>query len=1780
MVMAAAASGRSFLHCVGDNEKRWLVFGIGLNKVLVSQIRSFVEREIQKEYCNIKSSHGIDTQATPTRLTHWPAKKVFLKYENINGNDARPKVHGKFNYSAFDCRVLSHIDFAKLYVENFMAKFNAFDEHCDASAVLILLSKVPVFSATVQSAASDLRQSRNSWAHCAFKDWDTVKFRQSFDEMEKLVKALGLPVGDQAKLLSDLQDWESKGTSLCMNATVDPDLLQLVQHHVNELKSDVDKMSFDMESERKSIEKALKNFDELDARVSGLEQGFGHLQLEQKSLKSDVEDVKLFVERVQVQRNWGNYEDPVQPEASCANVVTAAGRSSTHSHREYEIADCESDIRFFAERHDPDTRNWLFDDFNKWFSDPGESRAYVLLGDAGVGKSVIAGALAQRMKEHLGAACFCRHYDDTRNDPRYLLGFLASQLCKCNSRYNNTVGGIDGVITMLHNNKLGVQELFTKLLEEPLAKCTHLAERKLVIIDALDETEYESREDFLFLIKERFPRLPHWLLFFITSRPEDKIRERLERYNPCVRICAGDSEQHGIYQQHEGDIRRFFENGVELSLLQFTVEEMTKSCNGLFLHAFYLRKKLNDLAKKGKMDYTLSDLLVDDVEDFFRDNFQRVFSRVGKDLYEKLIGCILAAPSPLPVSFIPFVLQQEKSSLDEQEVIDAVMQFAWNQTSNDTVTFLHKLIPTWLTKNPRRRDYQRKTKRKDCPHLLIDKKKAEEYLARIFEEILSGIVTEPSPAWPCINENLQDYAFRFVIRFLCQYGDQESVGIVFRCLTSFHFLEKRIESGKIGIYHLLEDLKLASCCPAFTDLRKKNILHEISNALESNVHILLDCPHLLISCLRSGSKVLQETGLIPKLSGPWLELSAFDGESINCLSGFNVFTTASDETISFLSRCLLDDYRKQMLDKFVLSPDGKLVAIHRGNKIEFLRVFDDKNVFTVYEQQSSFTAALTFSDDSKLLLFCVQDGVNDPHLHEWVVELGIFLSFKLPLKVECCCLSSDKARLILCGDNEVEIWEYKNSPCRLLANSGVSSPYSTSKFSQCTLSVENNLLACCIENIVVLFSVWDHAKTFSFRAILRGHLARIVFCKFLKVNRFLITYDINGLVFLWDLARMKAVTFAKITQDQGSIVCLLISPEEDTAVCLLSSSRVCVIKLCKLEDDRLPTEDTANSTATSLHTEREWISKSSISTPPTARDKDVSMLRWEEEDIFFNSEDEHNVEDDDDDDDDEVKLIPTWLTKNPQRRDYQRKTKRKDCPHLLIDKKKAEEYLARIFEEILSGIVTEPSPAWPCINENLQDYAFRFVIRFLCQYGDQESVGIVFRCLSSFHFLEKRIESGKIGIYHLLEDLKLASCCPAFTDLRKKNILHEISNALESNVHILLDCPHLLISCLRSGSKVLQETGLIPKLSGPWLELSAFDGESINCLSGFNVFTTASDETISFLSRCLLDDYRKQMLDKFVLSPDGKLVAIHRGNKIEFLRVFDDKNVFTVYEQQSSFTAALTFSDDSKLLLFCVQDGVNDPHLHEWVVELGIFLSFKLPLKVECCCLSSDKARLILCGDNEVEIWEYKNSPCRLLANSGVSSPYSTSKFSQCTLSVENNLLACCIENIVVLFSVWDHAKTFSFRAILRGHLARIVFCKFLKVNRFLITYDINGLVFLWDLARMKAVTFAKITQDQGSIVCLLISPEEDTAVCLLSSSRVCVIKLCKLEDDRLPTEDTANSTATSLHTEREWISKSSISTPPTARDKDVSMLRWEEEDIFFNSHWKTRKFTCYVNNM
>ena len=596
-----------------------------------------------------------------------------------------------------------------------------------------------------------------------------------------------------------------------------------------------------------------------------------------------------------------------------------------------EISHCESDIAFLAARHDADTREWLSKDFDKWFSDPGDSRAYVLLGDPGVGKSVMAGVLAQRSREagHLGAAYFCRYNDNTRNDPRYLLGTIASQLCECSSEYNSIMGGEGGIRKLLGNCNLGVQELFTKLLQEPLGKCnsTLCHQRKLVVVDALDETHYESREDFLDLIMNRFPLLPNWLVFFITSRPENTLQLSLKKYNPCVRICAGNIEHGNFYQQHQQDIKLFLRNSVDFSHLPFSVDDLVKKCNGSFLYAFYIAKDLNAPMQSGK-SFQLVDLFPGDFDNFLRKNFKRVFDKVGSSLFKKLFGCAIAAPAPLPVSFISYVLRREKSSISKQHVLDALSLF---MVLSKTFAFLHNLIPAWLTDEDKARE------------LFIDRSIEASYLKDVVLEILSGFIREQSQDVSVNKLDLLDYVLRVGIRLLSGFSGKNSLETVFNCLTSFKYIKKRIQSRRIEIYSLIEDYKFAADRQGEG---KKEILLEVCSALESNIYVLLECPYLLHSCLQNTSKIIN-VDIPDSVSTTWLQLN---------------------QSMPLPSKRLHDT------SNFAVSPDGKLFAKRRWKLIFLFDSYSRKcvDVFSSSELDRCLvpgSKCLEFSPDGMFLFF-------------------------------------------------------------------------------------------------------------------------------------------------------------------------------------------------------------------------------------------------------------------------------------------------------------------------------------------------------------------------------------------------------------------------------------------------------------------------------------------------------------------------------------------------------------------------------------------------------------------------------------------------------------------------------------------------------------------------------------------------------------------------------------------------------------------------------------------
>ena len=1177
-----------------------------------------------------------------------------------------------------------------------------------------------------------------------------------------------------------------------------------------------------------------------------------------------------------------------------------------------EIANCGRDIAFFSERLHKDTRQWLFEDFNTWFSNPdGDSRAYVLLGDAGVGKSVIAGALAQQMikTRQLGAAYFCRHNDGTRNDPRNLLGTIACQLCDCNSEYSSRMGGEDGVKMFLANSNLGVQELCTKLLEEPLSKCSSF-QRKLVVIDALDETEYKSRKDFICLIKERFPRLPECLVFFITSRPEDMLQSRLEKYNPCVRICAGNSEQRNFYQQHEQDIQRYLEKTVNFSGLPYSVKDVVEKCSGLFLYAFFVAKELNSALHSGNVDQ-VGDSFPGDIEDFFEKNLRRVYVKVGADLYRKLLGSIIAAPSPLPVSFISFILGRENSSLNEQKVIDAVSLFVGIQK---TISFLHNLIPAWLTN------------KKKAQELYIDEKRAGEFLAEIVKEVLSAFVGDPGMKLKFIERDLQSCIVHFGIRLLCQHGEEDSLELVFRCLTSYHFLEGKIRSGRFGIYHLLKDFQYAASCLAVEEKEKQNILQETYSALESDVHVLVESPQLLRSCILNASDVVQANVLVPQVSSPWFEWNILEFSPGEILSRCNCFATASDK-------------------QTVVGADGRLLFFFSASMLQTV-----SEPFELSEDTISKITHLEFSSDDKFIFFgrldkwfsvdgrCVEDrpqfAGNDIHYQWGLITTGDGRGVERGVEQFCNSFKSDF------------FMHFPEGFLNLLRNE-------------------------------------------FFRCISPG-------------KNWLVNLSVNGRL---ELTRIKKKNPRKIksTKDEHKITEMShFTFTNDDGLVVYSSMKNSLHAVC-------------------LQTGKVFTSVSG-------------------------------------------------------------------CNFGLFKREKQRGYLFR-------------------------------------SSGEERVVFLKNLC-SPFKFFR--------------------FCAQKFDSMM-------FSSTMFSSSHT--------VTCISPASVV---------------SLWNFKGHD-----DFMFFKIITSFPLSDSPGTLASP------PKYVFSPDGKFIALQQKDKITLHCVEESQRYHcTVFEGNFGVVdACLQFSADSSLLFVCIQDSLKGPHFYVWDIRKeAMSHSFESPgllLTLDCFCISSDMSYLILCGDyNEIEVCEFKNlkDSFSLLQSVGVEKFYNSVKFSLCIVSQDNELLVCCIANLIYVYKL-TVANIYSSRKILRGHLGKIEFCRFLKGNLFLISYSVDGVVFLWNITESKAIGFAKIAHGEEKIVSMAVSPEEDRAVCFLSSGRVCEITLCKLEcalSSKLLTaltEGKLDAPETKTQLAKHMPSTSNIPTssledykPEPLRNSDLEEDFYIPEDYFFES--------------
>jgi len=181
------------------------------------------------------------------------------------------------------------------------------------------------------------------------------------------------------------------------------------------------------------------------------------------------------------------------------------------------------------------TREGVLKDIGDWFTSDQDQRVFWLNGLAGTGKSTIAQTFAETTfaDGKLGASFFCSRDFEDRSNLQVIFPTLAFQLaCQYPAFRKELLRVLKGCPDARHESLCLQME---KLLVGPL-RATGIP--TLIIIDALDECKDKEPASAILSILSRYVgRIPN-VKFFITGRPEPRIRRgfRLESLSPITEV--------------------------------------------------------------------------------------------------------------------------------------------------------------------------------------------------------------------------------------------------------------------------------------------------------------------------------------------------------------------------------------------------------------------------------------------------------------------------------------------------------------------------------------------------------------------------------------------------------------------------------------------------------------------------------------------------------------------------------------------------------------------------------------------------------------------------------------------------------------------------------------------------------------------------------------------------------------------------------------------------------------------------------------------------------------------------------------------------------------------------------------------------------------------------------------------------------------------------------------------------------------------------------------------
>ena len=196
------------------------------------------------------------------------------------------------------------------------------------------------------------------------------------------------------------------------------------------------------------------------------------------------------------------------------------------------------DAGYQAGHHDkclPGTRESVLQEITLWAKNPQDQNVFWLNGLAGTGKSTIAQSFSEMAAKEgiLGASFFCsRDYLD-RKELKNIFPTLAYQLAYRYPHFqSHIIASIKEDPTLAHTSLISQLE---NLLVDPLSRKNVSC---VIVIDALDECIDDQPASVILSVLGRFVKKLPLVKFFITGRPEPRIRTgfRLPLLEPLTQI--------------------------------------------------------------------------------------------------------------------------------------------------------------------------------------------------------------------------------------------------------------------------------------------------------------------------------------------------------------------------------------------------------------------------------------------------------------------------------------------------------------------------------------------------------------------------------------------------------------------------------------------------------------------------------------------------------------------------------------------------------------------------------------------------------------------------------------------------------------------------------------------------------------------------------------------------------------------------------------------------------------------------------------------------------------------------------------------------------------------------------------------------------------------------------------------------------------------------------------------------------------------------------------------